>query len=123
MFIFSICVMPVALAPRVNEWLAVFLIGLAVAAHQAWSATTYASASDMFPERTIAALAGIGGAVGSLGGILFPLFAGRMLDHYQLSPGGESAGYAILFTICGSAYIVAFLVNHLLDSRFEPVKI
>ena len=76
MFIFSICVMPVALAPRVNEWLAVFLIGLAVAAHQPWSATTYASASDMFPERTIAALAGIGGAVGSLGGILFPLLPG-----------------------------------------------
>jgi ACS family hexuronate transporter-like MFS transporter len=34
-----------------------------------------------------------------------------------------AGGYAILFTICGSAYIVAFLVNHLLAPRFEPVKI
>ena len=31
-----------------------------------------------------------------------------------------TAGYAILFTICGSAYLVAFALNHLLAPRFEP---
>ncbi len=123
MILFALCVIPVAFAPQANEWVAVFFIGLAAAAHQAWSATIYASGSDMFPKRTIAAIAGIGGSIGSLGGILFPIFAGRLLDHYKLLPGGETAGYAILFTICGSAYVVAFAINHLLAPKFEAVKI
>jgi hypothetical protein len=31
-----------------------------------------------------------------------------------------TAGYAVLFSICGFAYLVAFAVNHLLAPRFEP---
>ncbi|HYP17622.1 MAG TPA: MFS transporter [Opitutus sp.] len=123
MFLFSLAVIPVVFAPQSSEWLAVFFIGLAGAAHQAWSATIYASTSDMFPRKSIAAIAGVAGMAGSVGGIFFPTFAGKLLDHYKLTPAGESAGYAILFTICGSAYVVAFLINHVLAPRFEQVKI
>ncbi len=122
MFIFSLCVIPVVFAPQTNEWLAVCLIGLAGAAHQAWSATIYASTSDMFPKRSIAAISGIAGMAGAVGGIMFPPFAGAMLDHYKNTPGGETAGYAILFIMCGSAYVVAFALNHLFAPRFEPVQ-
>ena len=59
---------------------------------------------------------------GSLGGMFFPILTGKMLDHYRLA-GSETAGYAILFSICAFAYLVAFAVNHLLAPRFEPVKI
>jgi ACS family hexuronate transporter-like MFS transporter len=123
LIIFALCVVPVVLAPSMSEWIAVFLIGLAGAAHQAWSATIYATTSDMFPRRTIAAISGIAGMAGAVGGILFPPFAGALLDHYKLTEGGESAGYAILFTLCGSAYIVAFLLNHVCAPRFEPIKL
>jgi ACS family hexuronate transporter-like MFS transporter len=34
-----------------------------------------------------------------------------------------TAGYALLFALCGSAYLVAFLVNHILAPRFEPVAV
>jgi ACS family hexuronate transporter-like MFS transporter len=122
LFVLAVCVIPVALAPRSNEWLAVFVIGLAAGAHQAFSSTLYASGTDMFPKGTIAAIAGIGGGIGSIGGILFPIFAGRLLDHYHALPGGETQGYAILFTICASAYIVAFAINHLLAPKFVPVE-
>jgi ACS family hexuronate transporter-like MFS transporter len=123
MFLFALAVIPVVFAPRSSEWLAVFFIGLAGAAHQAWSATIYASTSDMFPRKSIAAIAGIAGMAGSVGGIFFPTFAGKLLDHYKLTAAGESAGYAILFTICGSAYVVAWLINHLLAPRFEQVAL
>jgi ACS family hexuronate transporter-like MFS transporter len=122
MVFFALCVVPVVFAPRLSEWVAVLLIGLAAAAHQAWSATIYAVTSDIFPRRTIAAISGIAGMAGAVGGILFPSFAGRLLDHYKLTAGGESAGYAILFTICGSAYVVAFVVNHVLAPRFQPLQ-
>jgi MFS transporter, ACS family, hexuronate transporter len=122
MFVFALCVVPVVLAPSANQWVAVFLIGLAGAAHQAWSATIYATTSDMFPKRAIAAIAGIAGMAGSVGGMIFPTVAGKILDHYKLTAAGESAGYAILFTICGSAYVIAFIVNHLCAPRFEQIK-
>ena len=123
MFVFALCVVPVVFAPRLDEWLAVCLIGLACAAHQAWSATIYATTSDMFPKRTIAAISGIAGMAGAVGGILFPPFAGKLLDYYKLTAGGESAGYAILFTMCGSAYVAAWLLNHLFAPRFDPIRL
>ena len=123
MFVFSLLVIPVVFAPQTNEWLAVFLIGLAGAAHQAWSATIYATTSDMFPKRTIAAISGIAGMAGAVGGMLFPKFTGMLLDHYKLTAGGETAGYTILFILCGSAYVVAFAFNHLLAPRFEQIQI
>ena len=60
---------------------------------------------------------------GAVGGILFPPFAGALLDHYKLTAGGESAGYVILFTICGSAYLVAFFLNHVFAPRFDAVPL
>ncbi len=123
MFLFALGVVPVVVAPRMDAWVAVCLIGLAGAAHQSWSATIYASTSDMFPKTTIAAISGIAGMAGAVGGILFPPFAGALLDHYKNTAGGESAGYAILFTMCGSAYLLAFFINHLFAPRFDQIRL
>jgi ACS family hexuronate transporter-like MFS transporter len=57
---------------------------------------------------------------GSLGGILFPIYSGRLLDRFQAS-GNITAGYAILFALCGSAYLVAFAIAHALAPKFEPI--
>jgi ACS family hexuronate transporter-like MFS transporter len=119
--IFAFCVMPVSLALKANAWVAVCLIGLALASHHAWATNLYAVVSDTFPKRAVAAIAGIGGMAGAVGGILFPTFTGWILDLYKSTAGGETAGYGLLFGICSSIYIVAFLVNHLLAPRFEQV--
>jgi ACS family hexuronate transporter-like MFS transporter len=58
---------------------------------------------------------------GSAGGFLFPIITGRMLDAFS-AEGNVTAGYAILFGICGCAYLVAFGLNHLLAPRFEPFE-
>ena len=102
-------------------WYAVLLISLAGAAHQAWSANLYTTVSDMFPKRAVASVIGIGGMAGSLGGMIFPLLTGALLDHFKAA-GGVTAGYAILFGICAFAYLVSFAIHHLLAPRFEPVK-
>ena len=120
MFIFAVCVVPILLVTKVGDWTAVLLIGLAGAAHQAWSANLYTTVSDMFPKRAVASVIGMGGMVGSIGGIIFPILSGIMLDNFKES-GNVTAGYAILFSICGSAYLVAFAVNHFLARKFEPI--
>jgi ACS family hexuronate transporter-like MFS transporter len=122
MLVFAFCVLPVWAVGHVGIWGAVVLIGVAGAAHQAWSANLFTTASDMFPKRAVASVVGIGGMAGSAGGFCFPIFAGWLLDRFHRT-GSEAAAYSILFAICGSAYLVAFAINHLLAPRFEPVEI
>jgi MFS transporter, ACS family, hexuronate transporter len=121
MFIFACLVLPILFVTKVGDWAAVLLIGLAGAAHQAWSANLFTTASDMFPKRAVASVVGIGGMAGSFGGILFPIYSGKLLDRFQAS-GNVTTGYAILFGICGSAYLIAFALNHLLAPKFEPIS-
>jgi MFS transporter, ACS family, hexuronate transporter len=120
MLLFACLVLPIMFVTRASDWGAVFLIGLAGAAHQAWSANLFTSASDMFPQRAVGSVVGLGGMAGSLGGILFPLYTGKLLDRFQAA-GNVTAGYTILFALCGSAYLIAFAINHLLAPRFEPI--
>ena len=118
MFLFACLVLPILVVTQVGDWPAVILIGLAGAAHQAWSANLFTSVSDMYPKHAVASVVGVGGMAGSIGGMLFPIYSGKLLDRFQAS-GNITAGYAILFGICGSAYLVAFGLNHLLAPRFE----
>lgn len=122
MFVFALCVIPIIVVTNVGEWVAVLLIGIAAAAHQAWSANLYTTVSDMFPKNAVASVIGIGGMAGATGGMLFPIFSGRLLDTFTAS-GNVTAGYAILFGICAVAYVVTFLFHHLLAPKFEPFQL
>jgi ACS family hexuronate transporter-like MFS transporter len=121
LFTFACTVLPILAVTHVGNWAAVILIGIAGASHQAWSANLFTSASDMFPKRAVASVVGIGSMAGSLGGILFPIFSGKLLDRFAAA-GDVTSGYAILFGICGSAYLVAFALNHLLAPTFAPIQ-
>ncbi|MBK9966391.1 MAG: MFS transporter [Holophagales bacterium] len=116
MFLYALCVLPILFATRVGDWPAVLLIGLAGAAHQAWSANLFTTVSDIFAKKDIATIIGIGGMAGSIGGILFPWFSGWLLDRLP-----ATQGYTILFAICASAYLVAFAIHHALCPRLEPL--
>jgi ACS family hexuronate transporter-like MFS transporter len=121
MFIFACLVLPVYFVTKAgNIWVAVALIGLAGAAHQAWSANLFTTVSDMFPKNAVASVTGLGGLAGSAGGFMFPILTGYLLDAFE-KKGNANGGYAILFTICGFAYIVAFALHHLLAPRFEQI--
>jgi ACS family hexuronate transporter-like MFS transporter len=120
MFLFALCVVPILFATRVGDWPAVLLIGLAGAAHQAWSANLFTTTSDLFPKKDVATIVGLGGMAGSIGGILFPWFSGKLLDSFTLS-GNVTGGYTILFAICASAYLISFAIHHVLSPTLEPI--
>ncbi|MGB2866829.1 MAG: MFS transporter [Bacteroidota bacterium] len=122
MFIFACLVLPIFAVTSVGDWIAVLLIGLAGAAHQAWSANLFTTVSDMFPKRAVASVIGIGGMAGAIGGILFPIITGRVLDTFKAS-GDVTPGYAIMFAVCAFAYLVTFAIHHLLAPKFEPFEI
>lgn len=125
MFIFSLFPLTVLAASHlgeINTWLAVGTIAIACSAHQAWSANIFTTVSDMFPKRTIASVTGIGGMAGGLGGILIARAAGVLLAHYT-SIGKVELGYGILFVVCGSAYLVAWVLMHLLVPKFKQIQL
>ncbi len=118
MFFFALLVMPIYAVTTVGDWTAVLLIGLAGAAHQAWSANLFTTVSDMFPKHAVASVTGIGGMAGAFLGMFFPFLTGRLLDVFKAS-GDITAGYTVLFTICAFAYLVTFAIHHVLAPRFE----
>jgi ACS family hexuronate transporter-like MFS transporter len=122
MFLFALCVLPILWVTSVGDWPAVLLIGLAGAAHQAWSANLFTTSSDLFPKKDVGTIVGLGGMAGALGGMLFPWFSGRLLDQFTAA-GNVTGGYTILFAICASAYLVAFAIQHLLAPKLEPLSL
>jgi ACS family hexuronate transporter-like MFS transporter len=122
LLIVAFAVLPIMLAQfATNVWVAVGIISIAAAAHQAWSANIFTVVSDIFPKRAVSSVVGIGGMAGSIGSTLFPLLVGSLLDYYKAA-GNIGAGYNILFIICGLAYFTAWLVIHFLTSNMKPVE-
>jgi ACS family hexuronate transporter-like MFS transporter len=116
MLAMALAIVPTALAPRAGSmWTAIFIVALAAAAHQGWSANVYTLASDMFPPSAVASVSGIGGFAGAMGGVLFQWLTGRILD----ATGGN---YASIFAMCGFAYVTAWVIIHLLAPKLEPVS-
>jgi ACS family hexuronate transporter-like MFS transporter len=115
MIICAVLIVPIVIASKVPLWTSVGLIGLAAAAHQGWSANIFTTASDMFPKKAVGSIVGLGGTAGALGGVLFQVATGLILQY--------TGSYFPLFIISGSAYLIAFLIFHLLVPRMEVAKI
>jgi ACS family hexuronate transporter-like MFS transporter len=123
MLIFACCVVPVIFVQyTANIWVAVALVSLAAAAHQAWSANIFTTVSDMFPKKAVSSVVGIGSMAGAVGGILFPLFIGAVLDHFK-NAGSIGIGYNIIFFVCGVAYLIAWIIMHLLLPTMKKAEI
>jgi ACS family hexuronate transporter-like MFS transporter len=99
-----------------NAWTAALLIGFAAGAHQGWSANLFTLTTDMFPRKAVGSVVGIGSCAGSIGGTLLPFYAGKVLD-------ANPSYYLPMFIVAGVAYIVAWVVIHLLAPKLEPANV
>ena len=63
--------------------LAVTIICLGAAAHQAWSSNLFTTVSDMFPKKAIGSVTGIGAMSGGIGGLIIQQLSGRLNDAYR----------------------------------------
>lgn len=121
LLVFAVLELSVILAQfATSVWVAVGLISLAVAVHQAWATNVFTLASDLFPKQAVSSAAGIAGMAGAIGGILFPMLVGSLLDTYKAA-GNLAGGYNVLFTLCGLTYLVAWAIIHVLTRKPKPV--
>jgi MFS transporter, ACS family, hexuronate transporter len=98
--------------------LAVAVICVGAAAHQAWSANLFTTVSDMFPTKMVGSVTGIGAMAGGLGGVVVQLLAGFMTDAYSNNP---QHAYAIMFSICALSYLSAWALIRILVPRYQPI--
>ncbi len=135
-----------------SYWFPIIIIGIAGAAHQAWSANIFSTIGDMFPKSAIATITGIGGMAGGIGSFLINKGSGRLFDFARgttlldnnevvMSPDllakgfeyvrqpmmllgfeGEKAGYFIIFCVCAVAYLIGWIVMKALVPHYKPIN-
>ena len=104
----------------ISFWVPVLLIGVGASAHQAWSANIFTTVSDMFPQKSVASVIGIGGMDGGIGGVALTKLGGWVFDYYK-SVNDIRTGYMIMFAICALAYLVAWCVMKALVPRHKEI--
>jgi MFS transporter, ACS family, hexuronate transporter len=75
----------------------------------------------MFPKNATASVTGIGGLFGGIGGLLLTFLIQKGMFIYYESIGQIETGYFIMFIICGSAYLIAWLIMHFLVPQMKKV--
>ncbi|HWW79736.1 MAG TPA: MFS transporter, partial [Steroidobacteraceae bacterium] len=116
MFLAALLVIPVMFAMYADSlWLAVAIVGLATAGHQAFSANLYTFPSDVFPKQAVGSVVGIGGTAGAVGGMLMSKYAGWVLDSI--------GSYTPIFVVAGTVYLLALAVIHALSPRMRAVRL
>lgn len=111
----------------VSVWLPVIVIGIAAAAHQAWSANIFSTVSDMFPKYAVATITGIGGMAGGVGSFLINKGSGALFDHAQnanmgfMGFRGIEAGYFVIFCICAFAYLIGWTIMKSLVPKYKLI--
>lgn len=103
--------MPLALATS-SPWMAAVLIGIGLFAHQGFSTNIFGMTADIVPAARVASVVSLGAVAGNLSGTGTIEFAGWSLQNGH--------GYAPLFVFCGSAYLLALGLIHLILPRLVP---
>ena len=117
MLLMACIIVPTAFVTHApNQWAAVLMVAVAAAAHQGWMANVFTLPSDMFPRSAVGSVVGIGAFAGAMGSVVFQRTIGRILD-------ANGQQYGPIFVVCGMAYLVGWLIIHLLAPRLERAPI
>jgi ACS family hexuronate transporter-like MFS transporter len=128
MLICALAVVPVLYAPFCQSlWGVVALVGVAMAAHQGWSANLYTIVSDVFPRTAVGSVIGIGGAMGAAGGVLMQIVAGKVVHAGEMLQNGRLVvqvhTYLPLFLFSGIAYVAALIIIQTLTPKLAPAEV
>lgn len=107
-------VMPlIVLVPHLPVQLAIVIFSIAFFGQQSWSTLVMIVPTDLFPRRVVGSVAGLVGFGGSMGGVLFGLVVGYLLDH--------GFGYATVFGIVSTFHVTAFCLILLTIRHVRPL--
>ena len=110
----SAAVMPVAyFVTRTPVELAIVLFSIAFFGQQSWSTLVMIVPTDLFPRSAVGSVAGMVGFGGAIGGVIFGLVVGYLLDH--------GYGYETVFAIVSTLHVLAFIVISICIPQVKPL--
>jgi ACS family hexuronate transporter-like MFS transporter len=111
----SAAVMPcILLITHVSVMPALMLFSIAFFGQQSWSTLVMILPADLFPHRAVGSVAGLVGFGGAMGGAVFGMVVGYLLDH--------GFGYGPVFLAVSTFHVVAYLVILISVRRVAPVR-
>ena len=110
----SAAMMPISLLIAKSPiGLALVIFSAALFAHQFWSTILQTLAADIFPSGVVGSVAGLMGAVGSFGAMLFDLGVGEVLTRTH--------SYSLVLVAAAIFHPIAYLVIVKFIPRIEPL--
>ena len=103
----------IVFVPRVPVQWAIVLFSIAFFGQQSWSTLVMIVPADLFPRRIVGSVAGLVGFGGSMGGVVFGIVVGYLLDH--------GSGYGTVFAIVSTFHVAAFCLILLTVRRIQPL--
>jgi MFS transporter, ACS family, hexuronate transporter len=117
MLLSGCCVLPLLFVTGIqNMWIAVALIGVALAGHQSFSSNLLSIPPDMFPKRAVGSAIGLGGFAGGIGGMIMAKSTGLVLD-------ATAGNYTLIFAACTVTYFIAVFAIHMLSPKLAKVEV
>jgi MFS transporter, ACS family, hexuronate transporter len=112
----SAAVMPlINFVTQVPVELTIVLFSIAFFGQQSWSTLVMILPADIYPRGVVASVAGLVGFGGAMGGVVFNLIAGRMLD--------AGFGYGPVFAIVSTLHVLAFILILLTIRDVRPLEL
>ncbi len=90
--------------------MAIVFFSMAMFGHQFWSTLVQTLATDLFPSRIVGSVAGLMGAIGTYGAMLFALLVGYIIQH---------SGYGPAFVIAGILHPISFIILFFMIKKIE----
>jgi ACS family hexuronate transporter-like MFS transporter len=112
----ALMVVPVAFDSHIgNMYLAIGILGLAMAGHQSWASNLYAMLADIFPRRAVATVTGLTGTGAAVGGIFFAAITGFVLHH--------TGSYQPILTWASFSYMAVLVGMQVFLPKLERIRI
>jgi ACS family hexuronate transporter-like MFS transporter len=97
-----------------DTWTSLTLISIVTFAIGAWSTTVVGLAADILPPAAVGSMSGLSGTGAALGGIVFTMITGRLVDVFS---------YAPVFWMAAVAPVVGFGALVLLMGEVRPIDL
>lgn len=108
--------MPVVmLVPYVSVQASIFLFSIAFFCQQSWSGLIMTIPADVYPLSAVGTISGLVGFGGAIGGAIFGVLAGYLLEH--------GFGYPMLFVLFGTFHLIGFAAIALFGGTIRILRI
>jgi ACS family hexuronate transporter-like MFS transporter len=95
----NLLVVPVAFDSHFRHaWVAIGVLGLAMAGHQGWASNLYAMLADIYPNQAVASITGLTGTGAAIGGMFAAAITGLILER--------TGSYQPILTWASMSYLI-----------------